>query len=696
MKSYLEPAKRSENAGDEINQEDSLSPSLFKTPNNVRKSKNESNDTASRSNSPSGPNSRRPRRSASQKVDYDLKKRRIIPSDDYSMKQRGRNPSCSSLEKNRDDDEGDEVDDEEGATFKSVIECDEEGNVIQMNEPEKIKDAINGATGLPLSQGPPEKVKKESLWNYKRALSSPNSFVSLSSSEDRSGLELKIYRPKLKTEKSETITRLSSLRQRIHPKDIYKDKRDKYIKPEYENASKKDLEHHPSAHIKIKATVSKDSKTKLFGQNSLTHLAATTARGSSRGSTPAQEVENDDFCSSCLQTGSFLCCDTCPKSFHFLCLNPPLDPDNLPEGDWSCTQCAFKQNHPNLSQVKKVEKEFIGTKLPINARLFGKLLFQLEATNPRQFKLPQSIKDTFQHVKSGSRAQYCDEREKEHLSEKQLFDSPYGQCITKQDTYNPDIHIDQDTGKLLVCYRCGTSKMGTWDNPEKSRLIMRCDYCKTPWHLDCVPHVPRASLKNLGTNWKCPLHAPTKGVFHKQRRLVRAQKYVEPQQSCGFKNDGEIDIVLDEISAPASRGMMESLKRDGDFPPISILREKSIKLDFLDKVLQAKKVQRENDFKSQERLIDKLVTSHERSKKNENSSLDEVLSFLYFTLSGTPNLKKLWDFKELCKVAEQQSIEQELKEDRMTNEELKQLVILKKLLESKPKEDILKILNLNK
>lgn len=690
MKSNLEAAKRSENAGDEINQKDSLS--VFKTPNNVRVSNYESTGATSRSNSPGGTTSRRPRRSASQKVDYDLKKRRIIPSDDYSVKHRGRN---QSLEKNRDDSEGDGLDGEEEESFKSVIECDEEGNVIQMNEPEKIRDAINGATGLPLSQGPPEKVKKESLWNYKRALSSPNSFVSLSSSEDKSGLELKIYRPKLKTEKSETITRLSSLRQRIRPKDIYKDKRDKYIKPEYENTSKKDPDYHPSAHIKIKATVSKDSKTKLFGQNSVAHLAATTGEGSSRGSTPTQEVENDDFCSSCLQSGSFLCCDTCPKSFHFLCLNPPLDPDNLPEGDWSCTQCTFKQKHPNLPQVKKFEKEFIATKLPNNTKLFGKLLFQLEATNPRQFKLPQSIKDTFQHVRSGSRAQYCDEREKEHLSEKQLFGSPYGQCITKQDTYNPDIHIDQDTGKLLVCYRCGTSKMGTWDNPEKSRLIMRCDYCKTPWHLDCVPHVPRASLKNLGTNWKCPLHAPSKGGFHKQRRLARAQKYVEPQQSCGFKNDGEIDIILDEISAPASRGMMESIKKDGDFPPISILREKSIKLDFLDKVFQAKKVQRENDFKSQERLIDKLVTSHERNKKNENSTLDEILSFLYFTVSGTPNLKKLWDFKELCKVAEQQSIEQELKEDRMTNEELKQLVILKKLLESKPKEDILKILNLN-
>lgn len=674
--------------------EDYVPTNLPHDPTDVSISVGESRSENSRSNSPGSAGLRRPRRATSQNVDYDLKKRRIIPSDDYSRKERakrmGAGKSNDSL-----DSRDDSAQEEGERPHQRVIEHDEDGETVIINEPEEINDAINGATGLPLSQGPPEKVKKESLWNYRKNLSSPDSYMSLSTSEDKKNLELKIYKPSLKTGKSESITKSSSLRGRLRPKDIHYNERDEYIEPEHKISLKKEQDHHGNSHIKIKATVSKEPKSKLFGQNSLAHLTNTPTRSSSRNLTPAQEVENEDFCSSCLQSGSFLCCDTCPKSFHFLCLNPPLDADNLPEGDWSCPQCTFKHKNPNLTQVKKSEKEYIRTELPPSARLFGKLLFQLEASNPKQFSLPQSIKDTFQRVRSGSRGQYCDEREKEPLSEKQLFGSAYGQSITKLDTYNPDTHFDQDTGKLLLCYKCGATKMGTWDDPDSSRLIMRCDYCKTPWHLDCIPNVPRASLKNLGTNWKCPLHAPTKQGEHSQRRLAKHQKFIEPFQSCGFKNGGDVDIILDEITAPASRGMIESCKRSGDFPPVSILREKSIKLDFLDKVFQAKKVQRENDFKCQERLIDKIVLSSTPGL-NDKSSLQEIMSFVYFTMSaGNPLSRKLWDFKELCCVAQQELGLQDSPKEMISDEELKQLSFLKKLLESRPKEDIFKLLNIN-
>lgn len=50
--------------------------------------------------------------------------------------------------------------------------------------------------------------------------------------------------------------------------------------------------------------------------------------------------ENDDWCASCLQPGDLLCCDTCPKSFHYLCAEPPLDA--IPEGDWRCTECRTR------------------------------------------------------------------------------------------------------------------------------------------------------------------------------------------------------------------------------------------------------------------------------------------------------------------------------------------------------------------
>jgi hypothetical protein len=53
---------------------------------------------------------------------------------------------------------------------------------------------------------------------------------------------------------------------------------------------------------------------------------------------------NNDYCSACKGIGRFLCCDGCPRSFHFMCLEPPLEVDQLPEEDeWFCKQCVAKR-----------------------------------------------------------------------------------------------------------------------------------------------------------------------------------------------------------------------------------------------------------------------------------------------------------------------------------------------------------------
>uniref|UniRef100_A0A183E8B4 DNA helicase n=1 Tax=Gongylonema pulchrum TaxID=637853 RepID=A0A183E8B4_9BILA len=46
---------------------------------------------------------------------------------------------------------------------------------------------------------------------------------------------------------------------------------------------------------------------------------------------------NMEFCRICKEGGWLLCCDTCPSSFHAYCINPPLT--EVPEGDWSCPRC---------------------------------------------------------------------------------------------------------------------------------------------------------------------------------------------------------------------------------------------------------------------------------------------------------------------------------------------------------------------
>jgi hypothetical protein len=53
---------------------------------------------------------------------------------------------------------------------------------------------------------------------------------------------------------------------------------------------------------------------------------------------------NSDLCESCGDGGKLLCCDNCPRSFHFECINPPMTPEevNTMKGDWYCTLCHFR------------------------------------------------------------------------------------------------------------------------------------------------------------------------------------------------------------------------------------------------------------------------------------------------------------------------------------------------------------------
>jgi len=61
-----------------------------------------------------------------------------------------------------------------------------------------------------------------------------------------------------------------------------------------------------------------------------------------RPDAPAVSVAqpNHDYCDACGGKGHFLCCEGgCLRSFHFSCLEPPLELDEVPEDSWYCKTC---------------------------------------------------------------------------------------------------------------------------------------------------------------------------------------------------------------------------------------------------------------------------------------------------------------------------------------------------------------------
>lgn len=232
-------------------------------------------------------------------------------------------------------------------------------------------------------------------------------------------------------------------------------------------------------------------------------------------STPTKPLKqdhliNEDICSSCGGLGNFICCDSCPRSFHFTCADPPLDPLNLPESDWFCSQCTYKQTRivdRNQTELWEVMRE------------------DAQRMNPKCFVMPR-------------RFRY--QPKEEDL--KSLFTLVPVNAV-KTATVNPAVNTLESTEPIIVnnsilldhcgikapnisghkapsgyCHHCnlfgltrGMLESNSEDYPPNiQRPILACAICPLYWHLDCLnPPLPSFPKPSATVNWTCPLHFTT-------------------------------------------------------------------------------------------------------------------------------------------------------------------------------------------
>ncbi|KAI8500398.1 choline dehydrogenase 5 [Branchiostoma belcheri] len=60
--------------------------------------------------------------------------------------------------------------------------------------------------------------------------------------------------------------------------------------------------------------------------------------GSEYAPSDGYETDHQDYCEVCQQGGEIILCDTCPRAYHLVCLDPELE--QAPEGKWSCPHCV--------------------------------------------------------------------------------------------------------------------------------------------------------------------------------------------------------------------------------------------------------------------------------------------------------------------------------------------------------------------
>ena len=225
---------------------------------------------------------------------------------------------------------------------------------------------------------------------------------------------------------------------------------------------------------------------------------------------PHQHIINEDVCYSCGGLGNFICCDACPRSFHFTCAEPPLDPQNLPKDDWYCNECQARE----VKDDDRVDD------------IWGMMISRAEKSNPKCFVMPRRFR--YQPK----------EEDLIKLQTGQLFATkPTPPVITTTPTpsqssiiINNVIKIDHCGYEILAptistttkscsgyCHCCGRYGLtkhaltkidempSVPSDPRYHRPILSCSICPLYWHLDCLDP-PLVNFPPPSTTWTCPIH----------------------------------------------------------------------------------------------------------------------------------------------------------------------------------------------
>ncbi|XP_078696084.1 chromodomain-helicase-DNA-binding protein 4-like isoform X5 [Branchiostoma floridae x Branchiostoma belcheri] len=77
--------------------------------------------------------------------------------------------------------------------------------------------------------------------------------------------------------------------------------------------------------------------------------------GSEYAPSDGYETDHQDYCEVCQQGGEIILCDTCPRAYHLVCLDPELE--QAPEGKWSCPHCEGEGVTVEMEEEEESEED---------------------------------------------------------------------------------------------------------------------------------------------------------------------------------------------------------------------------------------------------------------------------------------------------------------------------------------------------
>ncbi|KAI5922233.1 hypothetical protein F4810DRAFT_301852 [Camillea tinctor] len=248
---------------------------------------------------------------------------------------------------------------------------------------------------------------------------------------------------------------------------------------------------------------------------------------------PNTQDDNDDSCYTCGGNGRLVCCDGCNYSFHFMCIDPPMDEGHEPD-EWFCNECS-QRFYPSMS-------EYEGP--------FDQLFSSLER-------------------KTGQEGEYEDIPQAKPKTGKKHIDEPF------------DFFRIRNAEGAVLCHHCNKAAA---DNQP----IIPCSVCGLNWHLECLD--PPLAVPPVPRTWRCPCHVddilsdlPARlGPAHKYRKIKHAPP-IRQTFSRGMVNNGwvEIDEDDEEEDEPDS-----DWREQKGFGRVFRLSATGIKKDFIARVHQ--------------------------------------------------------------------------------------------------------------
>lgn len=199
---------------------------------------------------------------------------------------------------------------------------------------------------------------------------------------------------------------------------------------------------------------------------------------------------NNDNCDSCGEGGDLLCCDRCPCAFHLTCCDPPLEEDDIPDGEWLCNECKALPKEDADNKGKDPANDGMKTDGHLTPSVketenskpespFSTLVKMTTGKNPTTFSLPPELKcNTF----------FPGDRKRKNSTEERTVPVKNGRRHTDDDEHTIP------PGRL--CFACSRSDL--------VGQLVHCDFCPLAFHMDCIN--PPLTTVPSGM-WMCPNHA---------------------------------------------------------------------------------------------------------------------------------------------------------------------------------------------